>query len=44
VRAGYQKLFEGAHVMPVAAGAPGGPPPGGETGGSAAGAGAKGKR
>jgi membrane fusion protein (multidrug efflux system) len=44
VRAGYQKLFEGAHVMPVAAGAPGGPAPGGETGGAAAGAGAKGKR
>ncbi len=35
VRAGYQKLFEGAHVMPVAAGGPGAPNPMGPGGASA---------
>jgi membrane fusion protein (multidrug efflux system) len=38
VKAGYQKLFEGAKVMPVASGSPGGPPGGGGEGGPAAGA------
>jgi membrane fusion protein (multidrug efflux system) len=41
VRAGYQKLFPGAKVMPVPAGAAGGPGAGGAGGGAAPGAAGK---
>ncbi|HET9327429.1 MAG TPA: efflux RND transporter periplasmic adaptor subunit [Candidatus Eisenbacteria bacterium] len=46
VRAGYQKLFEGARVLPLPEGGPGGPGAnaGGEAGAAAAGAQAKSKR
>jgi len=44
VRAGYQKLFEGARVMPMPAGGPGGPGADGGPGDAATAGGTKGKR
>jgi hypothetical protein len=46
VRAGYQKLYEGARVVPVPAGGPGGPGAGGapDSGAAAGGGSSKGKR
>jgi len=44
VPAGYQKLFEGARVMPMPAGGPGGPGADGGPGDAATAGGTKGKR